>query len=73
MSQVRISVEWIFGDIINYIKFIDFKKNLKIGMSAVGKLYIVCALLRDAMTCLCSSTASDYFNLHPPALADYFL
>ena len=33
MSQVRISVEWIFGDIINYFKFIDFKKNLKIGMS----------------------------------------
>ena len=73
MSQVRISVEWIFGDIINYFKFIDFKKNLKIGMSPVGKFYIVCALLRNAMTCLYGSTTSDYFNLHPPALADYFL
>ena len=26
MSEVRISVEWIFGDIINYFKFLDFKK-----------------------------------------------
>ena len=29
MSSVRISVEWLFGDIQNYFKFIDFKKNLK--------------------------------------------
>ena len=29
MSSVRISVEWIFGDIINYFKFVDFKKDLK--------------------------------------------
>ena len=41
MSAVRISVEWIFGDIINYFKFLDFKKNLKISLRAVGKMYIV--------------------------------
>ena len=45
MSAVRCSVEWIFGDIINYLKFLDFKKNLKIGLSQVGKMYIVCAIL----------------------------
>ena len=28
MSEVRTSVECIFGDIINYFKFLDFKKNL---------------------------------------------
>ena len=47
MSQARVSVEWIFGDIVNYFTFTDFKKNLKIGLSAVGKLYVVCALLRN--------------------------
>ena len=31
MSSVRISVEWLFGDVINYFKFLDCKKNLKIG------------------------------------------
>ena len=36
MSSVRVSVEWLFGDIINDFKFLDFKKNLKIGMSSVG-------------------------------------
>ena len=44
MSTARVSVEWIFGDICNYFKFIDFKKNLKIGLSSVGKMYMVSAL-----------------------------
>ena len=30
MSSVRSCVEWLFGDIVNYFKFIDSKKNLKI-------------------------------------------
>lgn len=30
-SSVRVTVEWLFGDIIHYLKFSDFKKNLKIG------------------------------------------
>ena len=73
MSQARVSVEWIFGDIVNYFKFTDFKKNLKIGLSSVGKIYCVCALLRNALTCLHGSTTSTYFNLRPPALHEYFL
>ena len=28
MRQVRMSMEWVFGDIIKYFKFIDFKKSL---------------------------------------------
>ena len=52
MSSVRVAVEWVFGNIINYYKFLDFKKNLKIGLSAVGKIYTVCTLLRNARTCL---------------------
>lgn len=38
MSEVRVSVEWIFGEVVNYFKFLDFKKNLKISLSAVGKM-----------------------------------
>lgn len=72
MSSVRVSVEWLFGDIINYFKFIDFKKNLKIQLSSVGKMYIVCALLRNALTCLYGNQASEFFNLNPPTLNEYF-
>ena len=46
MRSVRVTVEWLFGNIINDFKILYkyFKKNLKIGMSSVGKMYLVCAL-----------------------------
>ena len=51
MSKVRTAVEWVFGDILEYFSFLDFKRNLKVGLSAVGKMYIICALLRNAHSC----------------------
>ena len=72
MNSVRVTVEWLFGNIINDFKFLDFKKNLKIGMSSVGKMYLVCALLHNAITCLHGNSTSEFFGLNPPSLQDYF-
>lgn len=72
MSQVRTSVEWIFGDVIKSFKALDFKCNLKIGLSTVGKMYIVCALIRNAITCMYGNQTSDYFGLEPPTVNEYF-
>ena len=66
MSACRISVEWVFNDIINYFKFMDFKKSLKIGLSPIGKMYIVCALLHNARSCMNPNTTSNYFDVLPP-------
>ena len=45
MSCVRSSVKWLSGDTISYFRFLDLKKkNLKIGLSSVGKMYIMCRL-----------------------------
>ena len=73
MSACRISVEWLFGNVINYLKFLDYKKNLKIGMSSVGKMYVVRAILRNALTCLYGNQTSEYFQLEPPTLEEYFI
>ena len=73
MSTVRSSVEWIFGDIVNYFKFLDFKKNLKIGLSAVGKMYVTCALMQNARSILYGSVTSEYFGVNPPTLEEYFI
>ena len=70
MSVVRVSVD---GEIIKYFKLMDFKKNLKINLSSVGKMYIVSAILRNALTCLCGNSTSDFFQLDPPTLQEYFL
>ena len=71
MSEVRVSVEWLFGDISNYFKFIDYKKNLKIHLSAVGKQYVVCALMRNILTCFYGNMTSEYFDTQPPMVNEY--
>ena len=73
MCAVCKSVEWLFGDIVNYFKFLDFKKNLEISLSAVGKMYIVRAILRYALTCMYGNPTSEYFALDPPIIQYYLL
>ena len=68
LSEVLVSVEWLFGDIINSLRFLDYKKNLKIGLSSVGKMNLVCALLRNATTCLYGNQTSEFFNLESQTL-----
>ena len=72
MSTVRTSVEWLFRDIISYLKFLDLKKNLKLRLTSVGKMYIVSAILRNGLTCLYGNSTSDFFLCDPPDLETYF-
>ena len=71
MSSVRESVEWTFGDVVKSYKALDFKSNLKIGLSSVGKMYLVCALIQNAITCLYGNLTSNFFEIEPPSLHDY--
>ena len=73
MSSVRTSVEWIFGDIINFFKFLNFKKNLKIGLTPVGKMCILCSVLHNARCCFYGTITSKYFNCEPPLIEEYFI
>ena len=45
---------------------------MKIGLNPVGKLYVVCALLENARTCLYGNIVSLFFNLDPPTIHEYF-
>ena len=46
--------------------------NLKIGLSQVGKMYIVCSIMQNALTYLYGNGTSQLFDLDPPSLEDYF-
>ncbi len=72
MSSVRVAVEWPFGEIATYFAFNDFKKNLKIGLQSVSKIYAVSCLIFNAKTCLYGSQTSQFFQLVPPHLDEYF-
>ena len=72
MSKVRVSVEQLIGDIIKQFIFTDFKKNQKMGLSPIAKQQRVSVLLTNAFTCLYRNNTSDYFDLEPPILEEYF-
>ena len=63
-SAVRTSVKWHLGDI-------NYEKCFKTGLYHFGKMYIVCPILQNALTCLYQNQTS-YFNLEPPTLQEYF-
>ena len=70
MSTVRSSVEWVFGVIVNYFKFLDFKKNLKIGLNGVGKMNVTCVATQNARSILYRYSTSEYFGLNPLTLEE---
>lgn len=72
MNSVRVAVALVFGEIVNYFSFLDYKKDLKVGLSAIGKMYLLSALLRNACTCLYGSTTFTFFAVDPPSLEEYF-
>ncbi|KAE8976455.1 hypothetical protein PF005_g25832 [Phytophthora fragariae] len=72
MSAVRTAVEWNFGIMKRVWAFIDFKKNLKLRLSPVGKFVRVVMLLTNRQCCYFGGNQiSTYFNLPPPTLRDY--
>lgn len=71
MISVRVSVEWLFGEVTENFKFIDFKKNQKLQLSAVGKQYLICALFTNILTCLYGNKTSEAFQVEPPTIASY--
>ena len=72
MSKARVSVEWMFGEIVEKFKFVDFKKNLKVGLTSAGKIYRVSAILTNAHACLYKNIVSEFYGIEPPTLEQYF-
>ena len=71
MSSVHVSVEWNFGKIARYFAYLDFKKNQKILLQPVGKIYLVSALLTNCHTCLYGFLTTTFFGVQPPDLETY--
>ena len=72
MSTVRVTVEWPFGEVTRSFRCLDLKSNLKLDLSCVGKMYLVCALIQNALTCMYGNQTSKFFELNPPSVQRYF-
>ena len=53
-------------------KFLDFTSNFKLGLSSVGKMYMVCSIMQNALSCMYGNQASEYFGWDPPSIQEYF-
>lgn len=71
MSNIRVCVEWSFGDIARTFAFVDFHKNMKLYLQPVAALYKVSAIFANCRTCLYGNQTSSYFNLQPPTIQQY--
>ena len=71
MSDIQDGVEWSFCDIIQEFAFLDVKRNLKLYLQPIGKMYIVAALLVNCQTCLYGNQISRYFDVKAPSLEAY--
>jgi nuclease HARBI1 len=73
MSKVRVSVEWLYGDVTRYWATLDMKQQNRIQQTPVAQMYTVSVLLTNCITTVRgSNTTSTYFGLNPPTLAQYF-
>ncbi|KAM7290141.1 hypothetical protein ISCGN_026807 [Ixodes scapularis] len=71
MSTVRQAVEWGFGKIVSEFAFLDFKKNQKLYLQDVGRMYRVGAIFTNCHTCLYGSQTGMFFGLRAPNLGQY--
>jgi hypothetical protein len=72
MSAVRVVVEWSFGNVLSLWAFLDFRKNLKLGLSPIGSFYKLGVFLTNCHTCLRrGNIVSSKFGLEPPTLQQY--
>lgn len=73
MSRVRESVEYGFGKIQTYFSFVDFKKNLKLHLMPIGKIYLVAAFLTNCHTCMYGSPMNALLGTQPPTIYEYLM
>ncbi|KAF8308857.1 hypothetical protein DL93DRAFT_2118386 [Clavulina sp. PMI_390] len=72
MSRYRQCAEWSFGKVTTLFPFTRNEYLNKLGLSAVGRHFLLSVLFTNAHTCLYGSETSRFYGLPPPLLDSYF-
>ena len=72
MSQVRVSVEWVFGDVVTYFKFTDSKKKFEEWIECGWQNIHSLCFASQSLTCLYGNNTSTFFGVKPPTQEEYF-
>ena len=72
MSQIRMAVEWSFGDVATYWAYLNCKEQNKLLLQPIAMFYRVAVLLTNCRIILSGGNkTSECFGIKPPTLAEY--
>jgi hypothetical protein len=72
ISPVRTCVEWGYEKIVKYWAFVDFKKQMKVGLTCIEPMWHLAVFFTNALQCAHrGNQISDYFDLPPPTLGEF--
>ena len=71
MSSCRECIEWDYGDVGKMWAFVDYKKILKLRRMAVGPMYLVALILRNAHNTMNGCNTCEFFAMAPPSFEEW--
>ena len=71
MNAARVSIEHIFGIVVNKWAFIDFAKQQKLRWTRPARAYLNAQFLTHCHNCLHPNKVSQMFDCAPPSLREY--
>ena len=71
MAAVRETIEWTYKDMKTTWKYCDYRHCLKLRKQPLGKIFLVCILLRNAHVTMNGNQAAEYFVCEPPTFEDW--
>lgn len=71
MSGVRIAIEWAWDKVATEWAFLNYWRNLRIGLSPIALYYKVGILLSNCRSCLYGNETAAKFGVKPPSLEHY--
>ena len=71
MSSCRECIEWDYGDVGKMWAFVDYKKILKLRRMAVGPMYLVALILRNAHNTMNGCYTCEFFDMAPLSFEEW--
>jgi hypothetical protein len=71
MRKCRVTIEWIFGDVESFHKYIAIPEQQRPMNGKLGMTFTVAALIHNCCTCLYGGKVSQKFDCRSPELSDY--
>jgi hypothetical protein len=71
MSKLRICVEWSFGEITKYFKFLNFTESMKVFLYPVAQYYIIAAFFTNIHGIVYGNETGKYFNCDTMSVEEY--